>query len=160
MEACMHISCVVRSVPPSTMHMLIEVLADGERERFIALLVEYGYPVALALSRGVKMATGSRIIGYHSVDMTLRKPLVRRTNIPWTEKLTVPDVPVVSRLMHMAMLMGGQKEDVVDRLSYWMWIASQVAWFHHPIMMMDHDKASWCEYRHRTLEIHRDHMDY
>ncbi len=140
--------------------MLQSILAEGDASRLVSLLIEYGHPVARALTHQVKMATGSRVLGYHSIDMTLRFPIRACTNLPWRVEAEIPDVPRYAQLLEIAIWMGTSPDSAIDRLAYWMWIATQIAWFHHPVMMMNHHHAVWREYSHPCILRHRDDVDY
>ncbi len=124
-------------------------------------IVEFGSVIADALHSGSKIATGNSTYGFHPVDITLRGPLSRVTNIGLDEAFEVPDVPTYRKLQRISQRMKLARPEVaIDRLCYWFYIASVVAWLHNPIFVMDHQGESWREFRYPPLWEARNRFAY
>ncbi len=141
----------IRTVPPPELTMLAECLCDKSIETLIGHMIEFGFPIALALGRGAKVATGTPS-RYHALPIRLAGEIPRITNIPIEGDCEISDLPHYAHLQHIARIMRlATPELALPRLAYWFWIASQVAWMHHPLLIMDHAKEVWGEYRYPPL---------
>lgn len=159
------------TVPEGDIAMLSRVLAQDSYPKLIALVVDFGYPIAHLLARGAKIATGNDVRGFRVADIALFSNMPRslpagfgvRAQIKATirEKIEIPDVPSGAHLAEIAHLMRLQKpEDALNRLLYWLWIASQYTWMYLPVFIMDHARGEWYEYKFDPLLDARDEFEY
>ena len=140
--------------------MLAKCMSEKSLETLILQMIEFGFPIALALGRGAKVATGSSS-RYHTLPITLSGDIERVTNIGHEGECEIPDLPTYAHLQRIAGIMRlATPELALPRLAYWLWIASQVAWLYAPLLIMDHFKDEWYEYQFPALWDARAHILY
>lgn len=151
----------VDSVPPGTLTMIADCVCEGSVERLATHMVDFGAVITGALHSGAKIATGNTFLGFHTVGIDLRSPLLRITNIGLDTKIEMADLPTYRRLGRIAELMQVSSPDLaMNRLANWFWSATQIAWFYYPLFVMDHRREEWREYRYDPIWNARDKFEY
>ena len=151
----------VDCVPPATLQMIADCVCGGSLTDLAIHMIDFGTFITGALHSGAKIATGNIYLGFHTVGIGLRTPLTRITNIGVNIKVDIPELPTYRRLQRIAELMQVSSPDIVmNRLAYWFWTATQIAWFYYPLFVMDHRREEWREYRYDPIWDVRDRFEY
>lgn len=151
----------IESVPPTTLSMIAEHVSGGSMDVLATQMVDFGAIITGALHSGAKIATGNVFLGFHTIGIDLRTPIRRITNIGVDTRVTMSDLPTYRRLRRTAELMRVASPDAaMDRLAYWFWTATQIAWFYYPLFIMDHRREIWREFRYDPIWNARDLFDY
>jgi hypothetical protein len=155
----------ITTVPRTHLIELSEIISDGSAPALIVHFIEFAHPLALALSRGAKIATGVPM-GYHGTDITLTDvidPLLYGVRLTSTEgECEIPDIPpVYPKLEDVARAMRVYTAGAaIDRIAYWFHTAAVLASIAQPLMIMDHEEERWDRYIYAPLWNKRNQLRY
>jgi hypothetical protein len=158
----------VETVPAQDVRLFIQLVSGGSPDRFVRHLVIFGHPIATALSRGAKIATGSDSVGFREVDISLNGVIEQYQFggmyvriAPDRYRCTISNIPTHAKLKSISRLMRCPRPEMaIGRLAHWFYTTAQLYSLERAIFIMDHTKGEWNRYVYEPLWKARNRFGY